>query len=196
MKSFKIWGFITGLLFIIGVIFLIFAWKKNTSLKVEKSNRLLNVQESKEKVKDFENIQKEIDRLNLEAAQIREMVSDTEVNPLAFIKDISLLMKLLGIKNPEFVYGQNAEADNFKIQNSKNAPQQGNAADFSVAEEYALKKQLIQINFECKFSQAVDFLKEIFKLKKLVSVEKLKIERDLNSSPRQKVNITLTTYVF
>ncbi len=210
MKNFKIAGSIIGLLFVLFFSLFIFELNKYFRFKKEKIEKTEKVQAARAAEKEWEKLQTKIIEMDLKASQIKKRIPYDEKKPLELIKQISLLGARFKIKNLEFIYkgGKKGQASSSSsttsdLSSANNAnsgfssPGTENISSPAFSGAAAeIKMHVIEVNFESEFMPLTSFLKEILTLDRLISIEKIKIQRQEPIRSHQKVNMDIITYTF
>jgi Tfp pilus assembly protein PilO len=167
-----------GFLLIFSLVFLIFGFRKNASLKEELGVKTKELEKFKEAKKKLEQLQKESEQQRLDLKEINEMVPENEREPLQLMKKLTSLAAQRKIRNIGFRYQEGP-----RRKRSSGAPLQ-------------LGQLFILMDFECEFSSLISFLSDILELKRIVSIDSIIIERVEEILPRQEIRLRLITYTF
>lgn len=205
MKTFKLFISIIGLAFLVIMPLFVFEMRKGMFLRNELIEKRATVKDAVQAATKLEKLQKDMDDLQRENERIDERIPQNEKEPLTLIKQLTLLSNSQRVKNLKVAYSETK-----KISSSTSTPQvvyqdgqdssslpQATQPTTSVQDvSFKIKKQYIQMDFECQFPQLLGLLREIYKLPRLVSVDSVQIKRDEKILPRQKVTVNLISYTF
>ncbi len=200
-------------LLILVIIGVISVFKNNLSLKDELKNKSSALRESEDLLKHLRELQKQEGNLKLQAEKINIKVPSNESKPFALIKEIFKFRGELGLRKMAF---------NLKDASSENKGQKGlsgqemtkpqqetvpggqkqegggqSPSEPSVQEQIGAPKPVyLDMSFEATFQQLNVFLERLMNYKRLLSVENLKIEREKDILPYQKISLKLVAYSF
>ncbi|MBU4479105.1 MAG: hypothetical protein KKH34_08510 [Candidatus Omnitrophica bacterium] len=200
MKNFKISiSIISGL--VVGCIgFLLFLINENTKMLEQKNLLNAKIQEARNAQREIDKVQAEVNRLDMETTEIEKMVPVHDEQPLSLIKQMTLLANQLQLKNAEFTYrGNFPDTVGAALENRGLEGEEGGLpvmAASAAQDGLAVQRLIVQMRFEGNFKQADDFFKKLFTLGRLVSVERIRMERDEKIMPRQKITLIIIAYSF
>jgi Tfp pilus assembly protein PilO len=157
-----------------------FAWqlKTNTGLRTEFDKKEKDLEKARKASRHLESLSKKSQQLGNELNLLNKRVPKGQQQPLDLIKTITEAANRIGLRNPVF---------NVKTASSLVDPS-------PVALGQDAESLFFEMVFEGTFSQTLDFLKTLSELERLVSVEKMQIERGEDILPRQKVTLNLVAY--
>jgi len=192
MKSFKI--IISGLILITiafsGLFFL--EMGKTPKLTEQKHEREHIIDEAKSAKKKLEKLRKDSAELRDADNYVKKMILPDEAAVLTAIKEISLLAEKDGFASPEFYY--------INTDNPATVTQAGSInLDYDLARTMGLtKSKAIFVSIKCKsgFSSLLNYLKDVYALKTVFSVEQILISRDEKIMPMQSIYLLLALYMY
>jgi len=190
--------------------------KLDKELKETRAN-LSSAYQAKENVDSFEKTKTEFTRKDKDFSRTIPL---NEKEPLELIKELMLLAKDMQITNPSFSIkkrkmvnlpqlqsfisslseyesttiskvSSQAGASTSKSEASMSAGMQG---DLSSQEKPGLYFFPIRMDLEADFSNLLKFLNKILSLKRVITIEDMKIARSSDISPRQKITLTIYSY--
>ena len=213
MKHFKfiVWTASFFLIISSGTLFL--EYKETSRTRKELKNKSQKLQELNKAERKIKFLKKKKISLHLEKMNLEEQIPLNKVESLSSIKNITVLAAKSGIKKIEFISSQETEDKKMgtfslrksfsgsSLQNGSSAFTSSSTQSFrgtaSVSNNlFIIRPRFIQVNLECNYSNLVSFLREVLKLKRITSIESIKIKRMKNILPRQKVTLNLVTYTF
>jgi Tfp pilus assembly protein PilO len=158
----------------------VFAWqlKTNTGLRKELDKKEKELEKSEKASRRLADLSKKSHLLSNELNLFEKKVPKGQQQPLDLIKTITDVGNRIGLRNAVFhVKTASVLEDPLPVTLGQDAD-----------------SLFFEMVFEGTFSQTLDFLKAISELERLVSVEKMQIERGEDILPRQKVILNLVAY--
>lgn len=204
---------------ILTLLVLFFFWKlhSNSLLKQGLEAKRRELKEAHSHIRQLEKLERERQGLIQKEESLNKMAPAGEKQPLGLIKTLIAIGSEIGIKNATFNIeeeegkkqtgvstGQTsgAEAPNLQEDLSENVPYQTGQAPMLPTTQTSANLQPqpmplgIEINFEATYLQALDFLKGIAGIERIVVVEGIVMERKKEILPYQRVSLKLVTYTF
>jgi Tfp pilus assembly protein PilO len=158
----------------------VFAWqfKTNVALRSEFDKKEKELEKAQKANRRLESLSKKSQQLGNELNLLDKRIPKGQQQPLDLIKAITETATRIGLRKPVF---------NIKAASSLEDP-----SPITLGQD--ANSLFFEMVFEGTFSQTLDFLKAISELERLVSVEKMQIERGEHILPRQKVTLNLVAY--
>jgi hypothetical protein len=161
-------------------------FKKNRHLVKERRESLEEIGKADSSKKRLITLERELSLLHKELKFIDKKIPQDEKEPLEFLKRLSILGEAIGLRNLEFTYQK---------ENSSPKSTETSSSSYTVSSSNT-QPIYIEATFECEYPRLIYLLEKIYKLERLVIVERVSIERNKDILPRQKVNLRLIIYTF
>lgn len=186
MKTFVIILWVIGLLVTAFSSLLVIEFRNNVRFRIDIADKKRELDDVDRAKIDIEKFKKEIIQLRVEDSLVEKRIPKNEDNPLTLIKKLTLMGSQSGIEKIEFIYEDST------------ANKQGQVSSFVSKSDVSsrIKPFSIKMEFECEFKQLYSFLKDIFRMERLVLIEGIEIKRLENILPRQTVSIEVNAYTF
>jgi hypothetical protein len=191
MKSFKF--IILGLILATVGFFSLFIFEMGKTPKLidQKHDREHIIDEAKSAKKKLEKLRKDNAELKAADNYVKKMILADESSVLTAIKEISLLAEKDGFADPEFYY--------INTDSPATITQAGVAVDYDLARSMGLMKAkavFVSIKFKSGFASLLNYLKDVYALKTVFSVEQISISRDEKIMPLQNISLLLALYMY
>lgn len=197
MKSFKLILIIIGIFIAVFSTLLVLEVRTFSGLKEAIAEKSSRIAEAKKTQKESTELEQEVLKLQQEVKEVEYKIPKGEVKPLRLFEEITLLAYKQGMKNVSFTSGE--EEDGEAPLESAGAPEEFDE-DYSAApgapNSIQVKPLVFTMECESEYQTLLTFLKELFAMERIVTVESVRVERVQDLIPRQKVTLKLTTYTF
>ncbi len=173
-------------LILIGLVF-VFIWQQqlNSGIRKEleaKKEELSNAQSASRKMEELE---KKGQELKQKENKMKKRVAVGDIQPLELIRTITGLASKIGLRKIKFeLKSSSANVSKDKKALPTPAPGAGPAPVY------------FQMKFNSTFPQALKLLEDLNGLERIVTVEKIEINREIGILPYQSVTLDLVTYSF
>jgi hypothetical protein len=164
---------------------------KTPKLIDQKHDREHIIDEAKSAKKKLEKLRKDNAELKAADNYVKKMILADESSVLTAIKEISLLAEKDGFADPEFYY--------INTDSPATITQAGVAVDYDLARSMGLMKAkavFVSIKFKSGFASLLNYLKDVYALKTVFSVEQISISRDEKIMPLQNISLLLALYMY
>jgi len=191
VKSFKL--IILGLILAVTTFLGLFIWEmaKAPKLIEEKSEREHLIHEARAARRKLEKIRLEICELKTTEDYVRQLIIPDDAAAILTIKEISRLAQTNGLKDLEF---------NYIPQDSTNKlPASGGSVTLGLAQAMGLAKAkavYVSAQFKSDFNSLLKYLKDLYGMKAVSSIEMVAITRDQAIMPLQKMSLLLALYMY
>jgi hypothetical protein len=192
MKSFKFIA--AGIILAIVCFFSLFILEmtKTPKLAEQKHERERVISEAKAAKKKLEKFRKNNTDLENTDKYVKKMVLADETAVLAAIREISILARENGLKDSELNYI-----------NPDNPATMGQAGGADINPDLArtmgltkAKAVFVVAKFKSDFASLLNYLKDVYALKTVFSVEQISISRDEKIMPLQDIYLLLAVYMY
>jgi Tfp pilus assembly protein PilO len=173
-----------GLVALLVVFIFISQLRSHQTLRSELGSKKEELKEAQSASKKMEALEKKSQELKLKENKIKKRVLVKDIQPLGLIKTITGLSNKEGLRKISFEM-KSVSANVSK--DSKAAPAAVVTGPIPV---------YFQMKFNSTFSQALKFLKDLNDLERIVTIEKIEIDRETSILPYQSVTLDLVTYYF
>lgn len=198
---------------IVGVV-LLFLWqlKMNVALRQELSMKKQDFKDAKAASKHLKALEAQAVDLKLKSAALHKRVPLAEEEPFSLIKTIMRLGGEVGLqdislglkKKTSGVEGAAAsgagglpgEAQGEDGGAQQNYPPDQSATQVNPSAPGEIREVYLDVNCEGNIQQLLIFLEKLMNLERLVKVDGIKIEREKEILPYQKISLEIVTYTF
>ncbi len=197
------------------LLFICFVWqvRVNTSLRQQLSVKKAEFKEAKSASSRLKKLQRQIQYLEEKERAINNQAPAGEKQPFDLVKTLTSVSADIGLRNMTFtIKGPEKPAQAGEGAMTVTQQQEGLEEDSSGAQEnqaqiaetqtYAAAPATgpvpvkLELSFEATYPQALNFLKRVSGLERVVAVESIKIGRKKEILPYQKVSLKLVAYSF
>jgi hypothetical protein len=173
-----------GLIAFLAVFVCILQLQSQQALRKDLNSKKEELKEAQVASRKMEELEKKSQELKQKENRMKKRVVVGDIQPLGLIKTITGSANKLGLRKITF---ELKSSSNTASKDGKPAPVVVGAGPVPV---------YFQMKFNSTFSQALKFLKELNDQERIVSVEKIEIDREDKSLPYQLVTLDLVTYYF
>ena len=173
--------------FVLSAIF--FFWQLNTkarlNVQLEKAKK-----EAKQAQKDMRRVlelKKDPTRLEDRAAEYSQKIPPLELVPSGLIRQLFEIGTELGLKDMRFDHELNTALDDNQVKRKMEFMQTYSSAKIEL--EYFI------MHFKAGFQELYSFLSRVYALDRIVTLERITVERQQNILPEQEISMVLITYM-
>lgn len=199
------------------VVFFMWQIKNNIDLRKELAKKVQLLKEIETASRHLKELEIQSRDLKQKAEVLYKRVPVDEKQPLSLIKALINIGGEAGLKEITFSVKEESKGEpktqigsyfaNQEVPSQKGSLPEGmpmqkagqptpSVTGPSSAPQTGLKLIYLEMNFTGTYPQLLIFLEKLTKLKRIVSVEKINIQRDEKILPYQKISLDLVTYTF
>lgn len=179
------------------VLVALFFWQFNIKISAnkileQKKNQLESAYSASKHLKELD-VQKE--GLKQRKEKLCRRLPVGEKKPLDLIKTLMRLGSRIGLRNIVFNVKESDPGSQAERSSSDIFPE-GGRQQVSAQPKAGVTPLYFTMSFNGSFTQLLDFMKETASMERIVDIEEVKIKRDENILPYQKISLELITYTF
>jgi Tfp pilus assembly protein PilO len=173
-----------GLVALLVIFVFILQLQSHQTSRKELDSKNEELKEAQSASRKMEELEKKSQELKQKENKMKKRVVVGDIQPLGLIKTITGTANKLGLRKIRF------ELKSASATASKDSPAAPVVAGSGPIPVY------FQMKFNSTFSQVIKFLGDLKDLERIVTVEKIEIDREDNTIPYQAVILDLATYYF
>jgi hypothetical protein len=166
------------------IFFFILQLQDNQKLNKELKEKKEEFSEAQNASRKMAELEKKSQELKQKEVKMKKRVTVADSQPLGLIKAIAGSAGKMGLRKVSFEMNQSSSLTSKDGKAPPVPPQSGpNPVYF-------------KMKFDSTFNQALKFIKELGEMERIVSVDKIEINRGTDNLPYQSVTLALVTYYF
>lgn len=176
-------------------VFFFMQVKDNMSLRKELETKKKEFKNADNASRHLKELEKEVSDIAKKESQLYKRIPVNENEPLGLIKELISLAGGMGLKGITLAL-KNKDSGEGADQEGENALGDTPATESITLVQTGAKPIYLEMVCEGSFSQFPSFLDKLTKLERIVTVDKLTIERKKELLPYQEISLELITYTF